>query len=245
MKEFESRGHLCPLCSTHVLDHSDTWRIDEGSARLSVYHRCPYCDLIFLDPASRPRLEEERARYLEHNNSADDAGYVAYLEGFADEALAPHVPPPARLLDFGSGPVPVFADLMRARGYSVEIYDPIFAPGFPEPQNTGDAGGETGGVAGAYGRFDAVTAVEVAEHLFEPGREFARLRDALRPGGHLVLRTLLHYGDRSRFASWWYRQDPTHVCFYSAATFETLAQLLDMELIEIVEGRSVILRLSS
>ena len=216
----------CPLCESPGLQVEE-WVVVKDTR----YWHCTYCDLVFLDPQQRPDEARERQRYLEHHNSPEDERYVAYLRGFAEEALLPYVRPgiserPVRVLDFGSGPNPVFAGVLQALGFAVDMYDPLFAPG-----------GEW-----RHRRYDAVTAVEVAEHLFQPLEEFRRLRQVLRPGGYLVLRTLLHYGDRQRFAGWWYRQDPTHVCFYSAHSFEVLADALDMQLIDIKAGRSVVLQ---
>lgn len=214
--------NLCPLCGSSMADSGEEWLRLEAAC----YYHCTQCDLVFLEPQQRPDAERERSRYLEHHNSPDDPRYCAYLWGFAEEALRPYVKPPARVLDFGSGPEPVYAEVLQDMGYTVDIFDPLFAP---------EMGWEGR-------RYAAVTAVEVAEHLFEPLFEFRRLLGVLQPGGYLVLRTLLHYCDRERFRGWWYRQDPTHVCFYSARSFQVLADLLGMELVEIIAGRSVVLR---
>ncbi len=221
----------CPLCGGEPGARVEEWVV----VKAARYYHCRHCDLVFLDPLQRPEESRERERYLEHNNSSEDEGYVAYLRGFADEALLPYVGPrgpgqsgsPARVLDFGSGPNPVFAGVLKGMGFQVDTYDPLFAPGLEWRGR----------------RYDAVTAVEVAEHLFQPFVEFQRLRSILRPGGYLALRTLLHYSDRQRFAGWWYRQDPTHVCFYSARSFEVLAGRLDMRLVDIKAGRSIVLQL--
>src|SRR6056297_2044133 len=214
---------MCPLCGSNLVDSGEEWLRLESA----FYYHCTHCDLVFIDPSQRPDAEGERSRYLEHNNSPDDPRYLGYLKGFALEALFPYVKPPARVLDFGSGPVPVCAEVLRDMGYSADIFDPLFAPDKAWQEK----------------KYDAVTAVEVAEHLFEPFFEFRRLWEVLQPGGYLVLRTLLHYRDRERFRGWWYRQDPTHVCFYSSRSFQVLAELLGMELVEFISGRSVVLQL--
>ncbi|MFW5711935.1 MAG: class I SAM-dependent methyltransferase [bacterium] len=216
----------CPLCGgepgARMEEGVEEWVV----VKAARYFHCRHCDLVFLDPLQRPDESRECERYLEHNNTSEDERYLTYLRGFAEEALLPYVEPPAEVLDFGSGPNPVFAGVLQETGFAVDIYDPLFAPGLEWRDR----------------HYDAVTAVEVAEHLFQPLEEFRRLRDVLRPGGYLALRTLLHYGDRQRFASWWYRQDPTHVCFYSARSFEVLAGLLDMCLVTIKAGRSIVLQ---
>ncbi len=217
----------CPLCGSSRDESCEEWMVPVkgGAAR---YFHCSHCDLVFLDPGLRPTAAEEKARYLEHNNSPAEEGYVRYLRGFAEEALLPYVGPPAEVLDFGSGPVPVFSQVLSGLGFTVDIYDPVFAPELHWQEK----------------QYDAVTAVEVVEHLFEPMAEFRRILNVLRPGGYFVLRTLLHYSDQDRFAAWWYRQDPTHVSFYSPRSFEYLAGQLGFDLVEIKKGRSVILRRS-
>ena len=222
----------CPLCGGQPAGQAEAGVEEWVEVKAARYFHCRYCDLVFLDPLQRPDESRERERYLEHNNSSEDERYVAYLRGFAEEALLPHIAPPAetpaaKVLDFGSGPNPVFAGVLQEMGFEVDIYDPLFAPGLEW-----------------QGRcYDAVTAVEVAEHLFQPLEEFRRLRQVLRPGGYVALRTLLHFGDRQRFAGWWYRQDPTHVCFYSPRSFEVLAALLNMRVVDIKAGRSIVLQL--
>jgi hypothetical protein len=203
----------------------EKWMIPAGNDTVRYFH-CTHCDLIFIDPELRQEDDRERERYLEHNNSPQDPRYVSYLRGFAEEALHPYVSPGASILDYGSGPVPVFAEVLRGLGFRVDIYDPFFATGREWEGRL----------------YDGVSAVEVVEHFFDPSTEFRLLRRVIVSGGHLVLRTLLHHSDRERFVRWWYRQDPTHVCFYSERSFQVLADMLGMELFDIKEGRSVTLR---
>ena len=66
---------------------------------------CPVCDLRFVDRDFLPGPAAERARYLLHRNTLADPGYRAFLEP-ALRAVRDRVPPPARLLDYGSGPEP-------------------------------------------------------------------------------------------------------------------------------------------
>jgi SAM-dependent methyltransferase len=229
----------CTLCG-------NTAGIWEETAA-AAYHHCPVCDLIFLDPALRPDPRNERARYLTHHNSPEDVSYRAYLRGFAEEALLPFMPPlssptlaaqtssrpagaarAAKILDYGCGYSPVFVTVLQELGYGASGYDPLFAPGDSWRKEI----------------FDAVTAVEVAEHFFFPSKEFRAISSVLRPGGICALRTLLHRGGGESFESWWYRRDPTHVSFYSKNSFEWIAGHFGFELIEVIEGRSVVLRRS-
>ena len=66
-------------------------------------------------------------------------------------------------------------------------------------------------------RYDFVTASEVVEHLFSPGEVLTQLYELLQPGGWLGLMTKM-VTDRTAFANWHYKRNPTHVCFFSRQT---------------------------
>lgn len=80
------------------------------------------------------------------------------------------------------------------------------------------------------GQFDAVTAVEVIEHLPIPGALCARAREALRPGGHLIVTTPYHgYLKNLALAvagrldrHWEPLQDGGHIKFFSRPTLTDL-----------------------
>ncbi|TVR74165.1 MAG: class I SAM-dependent methyltransferase [Spirochaetaceae bacterium] len=186
------------------------------TVRDRTYRRCPGCLATFLIPEQLPSPEEERRRYDQHNNSLADARYVSFLRRLADPVLekagrADHGP--LRGLDFGSGPEPVLAEIIRAQGHAVACYDPFYAP---DPTLLASAG-----------RYDFITCCEVAEHLHDPAGEFERLAKLLRPGGILGIMTEFQTEDE-RFARWYYREDRTHVVFYREETLRKLAARLDM-----------------
>jgi hypothetical protein len=195
----------CPLCGA------------AGTApfrpeAVEAHRSCPVCGLVFLEPAAHPSLQAERSRYLEHRNDPADAGYRAFLA----RALQPLVAALAREgksrdtlegLDFGCGPGPAVSLLLAEEGLRCRDYDPFFAFDPTLLQRT----------------WDFVVATEVAEHLRRPGHAFALLADLLRPGGWLALMTRVLTPEVD-FASWWYRQDPTHLCFYRPETFVWLAE---------------------
>ena len=93
--------------------------------------------------------------------------------------------------------------MLRAQGFDVSLYDSFFAP-------------DTAALAAEY---DFITATEVVEHLHEPGAVLAQLWRQLRRGGYLALMTKLVI-DRDAFSRWHYKNDPTHVCFFSRETFQ-------------------------
>lgn len=170
-----------------------------------TYLRCAACEATFVPPAQRPAAEVERAEYELHRNDPADAGYRHFLDRLAVPLLA-RLAPASTGLDYGCGPGPVLADMLRAAGHAMTLYDPFFAP-------------DPAALARTY---DFVTCTEVAEHFHEPAGEFARLDGLLRPGGWLAVMTCFQTDD-ARFAGWHYRRDPTHVVFYRDATFRVLA----------------------
>lgn len=192
--------HDCPVCA-----HPQAVPFLSINGR--DYLRCPACEARFLAPGHWLSRAQEYAHYLHHENDQDDPRYRLFLSRLADPLLE-RLAPAATGLDYGCGPGPALAAMLREAGHSVALYDPFFAPD-PAP------------LAGCY---DFVTCTEVAEHFHHPHAEFSRLRKLMRPGGWLAVMTCFQTDD-ARFADWHYRKDPTHVVFYRAATFHHLARL--------------------
>lgn len=188
----------CPVCAAPAVPFQT---IDTRP-----YHRCPACQARFLSPAYLPTPEDEHAHYLTHENHPDDPGYRRFLSKLVTPLRA-RLPRTARGLDYGCGPGPALAAMLREAGHEMALYDPIFAP---DPSALAET-------------YDFVTCTEVAEHFHHPAQEFARLHTLVRPGGWLALMTCFQTDD-DRFANWRYRMDPTHVVFYREETFHHLAQ---------------------
>lgn len=193
----------CPLCASAetAFYHRDARR---------DYRHCRRCDLVFVPPVFRLSPAEERAVYDQHENSPEDLGYRRFL-GRLFDPLRERLAPGARGLDFGAGPGPTLSVMFEEAGHPMAIYDPFYAP---------DAGV-------LEEEYDFITATEVAEHLFAPGEVLARLAGRLRPGGWLGLMTK-RTTTREAFARWHYILDPTHVGFFSEASFQWLAESLGM-----------------
>lgn len=149
---------------------------------------------------------EEVLRYVQHENRRDDPRYLHFLRRLADPLRA-RLSPGDCGLDFGSGPVPVLGELLTAEGFPTASYDPLFAPDD----------------ALLDGRYDFIACSEVVEHLHDPSAVFALFARMLRPGGTLGVMTRF-FGHEAPFEAWWYRRDPTHVCFYREDTMRWLAQ---------------------
>lgn len=189
----------CPLCHSGSVDPVVV-------AAERRYFRCASCALIYLDPVLHPSPTEERARYELHRNDAGDPRYVRFLRQLADPMIG-RLPPGARGIDFGCGPAPVLASLFATAGHECVSYDPYFAP----DRGLLDA------------RYDFIACSEVIEHVHEPALLLDQLERMLADGG--LLGVMTRFADASvPFETWWYRRDPTHVCFYTERTMHAIAE---------------------
>jgi 2-polyprenyl-3-methyl-5-hydroxy-6-metoxy-1,4-benzoquinol methylase len=68
----------------------------------------------------------------------------------------------------------------------------------------------------------------VIEHVSRPNEVWSLLSDLLLPGGLLAVMTK-RVATSERFKNWHYKNDRTHICFYSEATFEWLSSQLELE----------------
>ena len=200
-REFDAAAHepqQCPVCrSTGV---RPLLRVDGRD-----YWRCERCEASFLDPRQLPDPGEERAHYLLHRNDPADPAYRRFLARLAVPLLA-RLAPGSEGLDYGCGPGPALAAMLREAGHRVALYDPFF---HPDPAALGRA-------------YRFIVCTEVVEHFHAPAQEFDRLDRLLAPGGWLAIMTCFQTED-ARFAAWHYRRDPTHVVFYREHTLRTIA----------------------
>ena len=190
-------ANVCPLCSGGRIDPYYS-----GKAR--DYVHCRICDLVFVPPARHLSAVDEKAYYDLHDNQPGDPGYRRFLDRLftpLNQRLAPN----SMGLDFGCGPGPALAQMFEEAGHSVALYDPYFAP--------------DESVLSA--RYDFITLSEVVEHLAEPGKELDCLWNGLGPGGWLGIMTK-RIRDQEAFRTWHYITDPTHIGFFSEATFQWL-----------------------
>jgi 2-polyprenyl-3-methyl-5-hydroxy-6-metoxy-1,4-benzoquinol methylase len=165
--------------------------------------------------------DQEKRRYDQHNNNPDDPGYRKFLSRLANP-LCQRLPAGASGLDFGCGPGPALAAMLGEKGFDMAAYDKFYARN-PEIFEQS---------------YDFITATEVLEHFKQPGKEVDRLWHILRPGGILGIMTKL-VKNKNAFDTWHYKRDPTHICFFSTATFTWLAGIYKAGL-EII-GKDVIL----
>ena len=192
--------------------------------RSRSYFRCPRCELVFADPGSHLSPERERAEYNLHENDPGDERYRAFLSRLARPLLT-RLQPGMHGLDFGCGPGPTLSVMLQESGMAVDDYDPLYAPDALLLQR----------------RYDFVTATEVVEHFRRPAEAWRKLASLVRPDGWLGIMTLLAPADAEAFAQWWYKNDPTHVSFYTVNTFDWLAEALGFT-VEILDDRVLLMQ---
>ena len=205
----------CPLCQQ---DHIGYYSADTRS-----YWQCANCQLVFVESAEHLTEVDEKTRYDHHNNNPDDPRYREFLNRLVGP-LSDRLQPNSEGLDFGCGPGPTVSVMLEELGHKVACFDKYYA-NTPRLLNKS---------------YDFITSTEVLEHLREPRVELLRLIDMLKPAGFLGIMTMLQ-PPSEQFASWHYKKDPTHICFYAESTFEWIAAEWDLSL-EIIESDVVILQ---
>lgn len=207
MKQAEPNCILCGSSDTGFLLRDDTRRNNTRD-----YYSCSYCALIFVSPGHRLGADEEFQRYELHENDPDDPRYRKFLRGMYG-AMLQRIGPESHGLDFGSGPGPALGIMFREAGHSVRLYDVFYA----NDPSVFDQ------------KYDFITTTETVEHLFEPLKELDRLYSCLRRDGWLGIMTqLVDYTES--FRNWHYKNDDTHVAFFSKRTFEWLREYWGAEL---------------
>lgn len=202
-------GNNCKICSgeTREIFHE----------RFNIkYFQCLSCDFIFKGSQFILSPEEELLRYNKHINLREDQSYVKYFKNFIDLAIDPYARNINNVLDFGSGPTPVLAEILKEDyGLLVDIYDLFY---FPEKVYKGK-------------KYDLIVSTEVLEHLQNPFDYFLKFVSLLEDGGFLSVMTSLHPGNDEKFKDWWYIRDKSHISFYNLKTFEEIARNINLELI--------------
>lgn len=205
----------CPLCTLHSVFYCQD--------RLRRFFRCENCELIFADPASQLSTEEEKKIYDLHENRPDDPYYRKFLSQLS-EPLLEKLPPAAQGLDYGCGPGPALKLLLEEKGMAVSLYDLYY---FPDRDTLNK-------------KYDFVTSTEVVEHFAKPAESWVHLADLVKPGGYLgIMTSLFTRADCNGFQRWRYKNDPTHVSFYTPETIHWLATYLGFR-VEIVSQQVIL-----
>lgn len=209
----------CKICGNKTISYSHP-RFD------MIFHECKQCEFIFKDQSNYLSLGDELKVYNNHQNDESNIGYINFLTNFIDAAIMPYIQK-GDVLDFGSGPNPVLAKIMREQYlFKVDIYDPFYSPEKVYENK----------------EYDLITSTEVVEHLSEPTNEIKMLVNHLKPNGVISLMTLFHPRDRNKFFDWFYIRDTTHISFYTPKTIDCIAKQFNLKVIYTNEYRYTVLR---
>lgn len=206
----------CPLCAAVNASHYH-------SDKKRDFLQCQTCQLVFVPAKQRLDAREEKAVYDLHNNDPSDEGYRRFLSRVASP-LSERLSQGSTGLDFGCGPGPTLSLMFEEQGFPMSLYDLYY---YPESK-------------ALESEYDFVTATEVIEHLYQPNLVWQQWLTLIKPGGYLGLMTKMVI-DVDAFSTWHYKNDPTHVVFFSRATFLYLAKRDQLE-IEFIGNDVIILR---
>lgn len=197
----------CTLCKANTADF-----FKKESRK---YVRCQNCKAVLLHPEYYITGNSEKERYLEHNNDVDDPRYQKFVNPIVSRVLE-DFPNTSTGLDYGCGTGPVATTALQKHSYKINLYDPYF-------ENHPKVLEET---------YDFIICCEVMEHFHNPFEEFKRLYALLNPGGKLYCKTSIFY-ESIDFNKWYYKNDLTHVFFYSEESLEWIRANFGFESLEI------------
>ena len=189
----------CPVC------HSNDTKIYTKIVS-KKYWECFFCFAKFLDRCHFLSIQDEYTHYCTHQNEIYDSKYRKLLSKLSTP-LKSNLTNHKVGLDYGCGRGPALAVMLEENGYQMHKYDPFFFPN----KNIFSK------------KFDFITCSETVEHFYNPSSEFIMFDKILKPKGIIAIMTNFLNKDL-KFEDWYYRQDPTHVVFYSITTFETIAR---------------------
>lgn len=208
----------CPLCAS-LSPHFFTDRTGK------IYRHCIKCSGVFLSPLFYLNKHDEFARYNTHNNIVSDINYQRFVSDLVG-LIKTKERKNTLGLDFGCGPGPVIQHLLIREGFHLLTYDPYYQP-------------DKNVLAKVY---DYIVSCEVIEHFNAPNVSFSLLKNLLKPQASLYLKTDVLYDlSVQNFEKWGYRNDPTHVFFYTLKTFEFIKKEYNFSSLEI-QARTIILR---
>ncbi|WP_246722870.1 class I SAM-dependent methyltransferase [Aliikangiella sp. G2MR2-5] len=231
----------CPLCSKLTSESGNNAECDlYHQDKRRSYYQCARCMLVFVPACYHLCAVDEKAEYDKHQNNPDDPGYQRFLSRVTfplfervklkeKESCSETISiidcgseagvgsTKIRGLDFGCGPGPAISVMAEREHLRVDNYDLYYfsEPGLLQKQ------------------YDFITMTEVIEHLASPMMVLKQLDAMLKPEAILAIMTK-RVTDQKAFSGWHYKNDPTHICYYSEATFAWIGQELGWRL-EIID----------
>jgi 2-polyprenyl-3-methyl-5-hydroxy-6-metoxy-1,4-benzoquinol methylase len=209
----------CPLCQSQ---QQSIYQQDKKRD----YWQCTRCQLVFVAKAQQLSATAEKAEYDKHQNDVNDQGYRQFLGRAFNPLLARLKQQQAnstyayhdyfsrlRGLDFGCGPGPTLSHMAKEQGVTVANYDLYY---FNQPKLLERS-------------YDFICLTEVIEHIAEPKTLLQQLEHMLKAKGLLVVMTK-RVIDKQAFSQWHYKNDPTHISFYSEACFKWISQKMQWQM---------------
>ena len=180
-----------------------------------TYYKCKTCHGVFVDENNRPDIVQEKKRYELHDDDTNDGGYRKFVSPITS-AIINDFAKVSKGLDFGAGTSTIISIMLKEEQYNIKNYDPYFHI-YPELLEE---------------KYDYISSCEVIEHFYNPYKEFRLLKGMLKKDSKLYLMTEV-YNEGIDFASWYYKNDPTHVFFYSLETFEWIKNQFGFSALEV------------
>ena len=198
--EFENSP--CPLCLSLETQfyHQDKRR---------CYLQCNQCQLVFVPNQFHLTSAQEKAEYDKHDNNSADEGYKRFLSSTwtpLKTRLLQQKQPSTLGLDFGCGEGAVLSQMAQADGFNMRNYDLYYFPDNSVLEC----------------KYQFITLTEVIEHIADAQQVWQLLDRLLEASGILAIMTKRVLNQQA-FANWHYKNDLTHICFYSEFTFGYLA----------------------
>lgn len=199
----------CLLCSSII---ETIFYAEKGIS----FFKCNCCGAIVRDKKSFMTVAEEKARYQEHNNDVNDLRYQKFVSPITNAVQKDYLSENVLGLDFGAGTGPVITKVLTDKGYKLNLYDPFFIPDISVLKKT----------------YDFIVCCEVIEHFHHPKKEFQLLKGLLKPNGKLYCMTDV-FSETKDFATWYYKNDPTHVIFYTEKSLQWIQKNMDFKSVTI------------
>lgn len=193
----------CPLCHQQATEYCSYFKQAEQ------FYRCLYCRAIFKPSTFFVDDTAEEKRYLTHNNDVEDERYQNFVSPITNVVIK-DFSKESKGLDYGCGTGPVATHILKKQDYNIRLYDPYFYPDKAYETET----------------YDFIICCEVMEHFYQPNQEFKKLNKLLKIKGKLYCKTKMITDNFSveTFRNWHYKDDPTHVFFYSPKTLNVICE---------------------
>jgi SAM-dependent methyltransferase len=222
---------------------------EQGYPGPFVLRRCDGCGVLF----NSPRLDDQALGQLYGNNyyffdRTDAYALRKTVPMYARTVAIAGAGGPKRILDVGCGRG-YFPALLRALGHQVsgvelsaeaadyarrqfglDIFTGTIEQFAQERQTTDD---------GKSGAFDLVTAIDVIEHVPDPGAFIAAAAQVLQPGGQLIIDT--PNADAANILSLrdeWQGFNPFHIYLFTPASLRLAAERAGLSVLRVITYRN-------